>query len=96
MFSHASLAVTGGMTVVQGGGGEMAPRCLLCFSDCLHVYQIACQNCSVIIIQVRVCCHSEDAYKPGVLVHSFEKLTPHRAAAFCEIMLLLYLQIYLF
>ena len=56
-----------GVKVVQGGGGEMTPRCLLYSSDCLHVYQIACQNCSVIIIQVRVCCHSEDAYKPGVL-----------------------------
>ena len=74
----------------------MTPRCLLYFSDCLHVYQIACQNCSVIIIQVRMCCHSEDAYKPGVLVHSFEGLTPHWAAAFCEIMLLLYLQIYIY
>ena len=74
----------------------MTPRCLLYSSDCLHVYQIACQNCSVIIIQVCVCCHSEDAYKPGVLVHSFEKLTPHWAAAFCEIMLLLFANIYVF
>ena len=61
----------------------------LVFLDCLHVYQIACKNCIVIICQVRVCCHSEDAYKPSVSVHSFEETFPHWAAAvFCEIYVL--------